>query len=212
MFSWLGRLFPRRSLDRVRGRTHVRVHGVVAPGPEVASPVGDRRVPVLGWFFSERFTATSQGAAPVHLQALGALSEHPERDAYRSPIARGLFVPEHVMVDVDGRIVRVVGAGLTAQLASGTWEGEILNVLPPRLAHVLVNVDDPNLRYGERWLDVGDTVILRAEVAPVRDEGRAPYRGGEGPPRADFETVGPATLIDTIGRQLRVRADAVSPG
>lgn len=170
---------------------------MIAPGPEVDSPVTERRAPVIAWYFSRRYTHFARRGATGGAGA--------DRDAYGAPIARGLFVAEWVMVEVEGGIVRIDPAGLEMRLASSEWDGRILNALPRALAHVRVDPDDPNLRYGERWLDVGDTVILRAQVAPVT-EGSTPYRGGPGgrAPRADWETRGPASLVDTIGTQLRV--------
>lgn len=190
-------LFAKRSLAGIARPTRVRVRGTIAEGSAIESPVTGRRAAVLAWFFSRRYTqygSSQQGAGAV------------DRDAHRL-LHAGLLAPEWVLVEVDGQRVRAASAALEARIASSEWDGEILEELPDFARHVRVRVSDPNLRYGERWLAAGDTVILTATVSPVVEAVGTPYRESqrERPPRADFEAVGPVSLEDTIGSDLRVR-------
>ncbi|MCB9594703.1 MAG: hypothetical protein H6719_18430 [Sandaracinaceae bacterium] len=177
--------------------TRVRVNGVMADGPLVRSPVTGREAAVIGWFFSERFTPI-RGRRPDNTLL--------DQDDYSLRTA-GRFAPAWLRVDVGGRLVRIDARACVVGIASSQWDGEILNQLPEALAHVRVDLTDKNLRYGERWLAPGDTVILDAEVQPVSPEPTpSPYRDDERdrPPPAEYEAVGSARVDDTIGTDLRV--------
>jgi hypothetical protein len=205
----LGRLvrgiFPARSLDRIHGPTPVRVRGCIAPGPEVESPVTRRRAAVIGWFFSQRYTLRGAGTG-----GRAAHGRELDRDAYSLGLA-GCFVPAGVVVEADGRRVRVETARLRCRIASSDWEGIIPDdPLPPPFDQFAIDTSNANLRYGERWLAAGDSVILRATVIPARGDS-GPYRGtSDAVPPADLEATGAARIDDTIGRDLDVHAGRVS--
>lgn len=198
MLRWWYRLIPKRSLDGVIGPTRVRVRGAIADGELAESPVTGRRAAVIVWFFSYRFT--SYGG--VHQRSSTVL----DRDDHRLQ-TWGRYVGPWIRVDVGGRLVRIDTTSVGVAVASSDYDGQILNALPDALAKVRVDLTDPNLRYGERWLAPGDTVILDAEVRPVAPAPlAAPYRGDlrERAPQADFEAVGRALVEDTIGTDLRI--------
>lgn len=162
------------SLDNVRARAKVHVHGRLASPNTVQSPTSPVVAAVLTWAL---------------LKGLTRRNDNGERMVvYR--LAEAHTLREELLIDTGAGMLLIPPCDLDLEYATPlTHNPQSLLAQPPEFMRraMLTTHSEAEVLYNERYLSQGDQVALRAVVEPLASAAAGPYRGADR--RADFAVV-----------------------